>query len=221
MSISAYIESKKLAWSPATITSEEARLKANARFLNMAPELAYAELSNKYKPYTIKTMFIRFNEYLKFERNDNSYAQFLKTNARLFKSAYKRKTVKLNHEEAMQKINTITDQTVKNHALFLLRSGLRISESYGAGAQVTGKGNKTRTVFVERPQVLADQWKLRRALAKLGLTPHDLRKLCATRLVDKGLAPQDLCKVMGWSSIETAFNYLQPKKDDELRELMK
>jgi integrase len=58
-------------------------------------------------------------------------------------------------------------------------------------------------------------------LNKVGLKPHTLRKLCASKLArqDK-IKEQDLLKVFGWASMETASIYLQAKNNEELAALM-
>lgn len=46
-----------------------------------------------------------------------------------------------------------------------------------------------------------------------------LRKLYATKLIEKGCKEADLLKIMGWSHIATAAYYLQPKNDKEIMQL--
>lgn len=222
MSIDAYINSKKLAWSQATITSERSRLKTHAKALESDDASAVYQqlLDNGYKPYTIKTMFVRFSAYLQWSKKNDIFGAFLEQNSRLFKSAYVKDKVPVTYGDVIKYIDSIQDGTVREHLRFLIRSGVRISESYSTGDMVIGKGNKTRKVFVAAPTLRASKTALKRALAPLGISPHDLRKLCATRLVERGASPQDLCYVMGWSDIKTAYNYLQPKKDEEIARML-
>lgn len=220
--IEKYLESKQYAWSPTTIKTVRAKLNAVQHLLKQAPEQAYEEMKGKYGAYTIKQYLIIMDGYRQWETKgkDTRFKSFLKQNARLFRSAYDKKKVALSYSEAARRINTIQDDTVRRSCHFLLRSGVRISEASKCSDTVVGKGNKVRKVFVEAPDSFASVSQIRRALGRLGLKPHDLRKLCATRLVNKGAAPQDLCEIMGWSSIETAYRYLQPSKDSKLKELM-
>lgn len=219
--IEQYLESKKYAWSPSTIKTVRAKLNSTKHLLNRKPEEAFEELSKKYSTYTTKQYLIILGGYDGWKSNSDRFGRFVRDNKRLFRSAYKKRKVGLSYEEAARAISAIQDDETRRTCEFLLRSGLRISEAYCATSTVLGKGNKTRSVFVKAPRRLASQSKVRRALAVVGLRPHDLRKLCATRLVEKGVSPQDLCEIFGWSNIQTAYHYLQPSHDDKLKELMK
>lgn len=220
--IDKYLESKKYAWSPTTIKTVESKLKANSELLNKPVNEVYEAMKGKYGAYTIKQYLIIMDGYRQWRSKgkDTQFRAFLKSNARIFRSAYDKKKVSLSYSEAAKRISTIEDDIVRRSCDFLLRSGVRISEASKSADTVVGKGNKTRKVYVEVPNKIANQSQIRRALGKLGLTPHDLRKLCATRLVEKGVSPQDLCEIMGWNSLETAYRYLQPSKDSKLKELM-
>lgn len=60
-----------------------------------------------------------------------------------------------------------------------------------------------------------------RELKKVGLKPHDLRKLCATELKRQGMSDIDLMKAMGWESITTAKAYLIPLEEAAMEEKFK
>ena len=62
---------------------------------------------------------------------------------------------------------------------------------------------------------------VRKELAKIGLKPHSLRKLLATKLSRSNMTYTDICAIFGWSSLATAQKYLQPLKEDQLKQKMK
>lgn len=220
--IDKYLESKRYAWSPTTIKTVGAKLRANAHLLKQPPEAVYEAMKGRYGTYTIKQYLIIMDGYRQWRSKgkDVQFRAFIKQNARLFRAAYDKKKIAISYTEAAKRISTIQDDAIRRSCDFLLRSGVRISEASKCTDTVIGKGNKARKIYVKVPDKIASQHSIRRALGRLGLSPHDLRKLCATRLVEKGASPQDLCEIMGWSSIETAYRYLQPSKDSKLKELV-
>jgi len=222
-----YLDYHKNAWAETTMKAEEARLHKYLHLSEASPSAAYNELSKQLKPYTIKTLFIRLSHFTQWkidqglEEGPNQYKDFLKMYANKFKHVYDRKPVKIDYQAALRAIKSIADHATRDHAEFLLKSGLRISESYKVkDGYVTGKGGKTRKVFVTPPTILVSQKVLREALSSKGLKPHDLRKLCATNLARNGADAPTLCKVMGWSSITTAYRYLQPIDDKRIEEML-
>lgn len=221
-----YLNEHRFSWAKTTINSEEARLNKYGHLLDKDPACAYAQLLPELKPYTIKTLFIRLSHYQKWRIAQGldqaaTYESFLKKHANKFKHVYDKKEINIDYDTALQRIQTIADHATREHAEFLLRSGLRISESAKVrDGQVVGKGGKTRPVFFDPPKTLVSPKKLRGALAKLGLKPHDLRKLCATRMARKGTDAATLCKVFGWSKIDTAYKYLQAQDNDTIKRLM-
>lgn len=150
----------------------------------------------------------------------NLYEKFRKENARLFKHTYQPTHPTLTFQEAIERVNQIEDGGARSLALQILGSGSRWIEAIQSGTEVTGKGSKVRRVYKpgtsEEPYT-GSYGSFRRALGHVDLKPHELRKLCATRLVAEGLKEADLLKVMGWTSMETAKFYLAPKKDAELK----
>lgn len=152
----------------------------------------------------------------------NPYEVFKKRNARLFKHAYQPKELGISYEEALLKIASIENQEDRNLAYQIIGSGERYCEAVQPEGRVIGKGGKPRDTY--RPKSSDETYKrsyesFRRSLGGVGLKPHSLRKICATRLVEAGLKEADLLKVMGWSSIMTAKSYLQPKKDEDLKRI--
>lgn len=224
--IEQYIESKRLAWSPTTIRSEKYRLLSLMPYLisdNPVDLWTHLTTLGSYSRVTYWTRSVDFWNWLKGNGHRiglNPYEKFRKENARLFKHAYDRRLPTLTFQEAVDKVSKLPDGGARNLALQILGSGTRFCEAIQGSDQVIGKGAKPRSVY--RPETEGGTFtgsyqSFRRALKACGLKPHDLRKLCATRLADAGLTETDLLKVMGWTSMETAKFYLSPKKDDELR----
>ena len=236
--IETYINYHKNAWAPCTLKAEQSRL--NAVFTNYSaalatPESLYVALLPVMKRYSIKTLFIRLSDFYEWGikrglviQKENYYKTFLIEYANRFKHVYTPKKVDISYIEAQQRIATISNEYgLRNKAVQLLSTGMRFTESYTLKDEhVLGKGEKRRRIFNipvstgVTPDVT--YWPLYRALKKVGLTPHMLRKLAATQLARTNkFRPEDLCHIFGWSSIQTASIYLQPKKDSELNNLIK
>lgn len=220
-----YIEAMEQYWSYSTFKSERSRLKALGPILDLAPDAAYKALVDKeLGAYTIKTTLIRLSNFHDWmvetgHTVGNPFIDFKKKVQRTakYRNAYKSSKVPMDYSGALMKIKTMKSKQVKEHALYLLRSGLRITESYTATDKVIGKGGKERAVFGRPPTKLVKPHVLRRALKDIGLSPHMLRKLFATRLANKGMPLHQLCSVMGWSSLSTAQRYLQPTSKQVLQ----
>jgi len=227
-----YIAYNEYAWSPSTLKSESYRLSKLQAYMSMQAKDLYKILIDQgKKPYTIKTTFTRLSKYCDWLieqglKSTNPYKEYMKRNCQVFRYSYKRKVLQYSYQDTLVLIDTIKDNDTKAHAMFLLKSGLRISESYktymiGDHVYVDGKGDKRRRIYHSPPIKLVNKSRLRRALKYVELTPHDLRKLFATKLVESGMNLHDTCKVMGWSNIQTAMNYLQTSNEDELRNFIK
>lgn len=221
--VEAYVGSKKFAWSKATQRSERARLLANLELLNEGPDAVVAKSS--LKAYSLKTLFMRAGELADFANYaPNAYKSYLKDNALLFKNVYERVSVKVSFDEARERVTKITDAKVQRVALAILASGLRANEalSYDGSGQVLGKGAKRRDVFIDDNLAAegVSYMQLYRGLKTVGLKPHDLRKLAATKLAGCGIREADLMAVFGWSSMQTASYYLQTKNKSELKALV-
>ena len=215
--ISNYIDSKNNAWSPATQRSERYRLQALIGVDVRNPELLFETLSTSHKPYTIKTIFIRLGELATWQGLPNIYKTFMERQRRTFKNVYSREIIDADYSDVTARINLIEDEDVKKASSILLTSGLRAHELQTVeGARVLGKGLKERPYFGLQDIPKVSYSRLYRGLRQVGLKPHSLRKLFASRLAQAGLKPEDLCKIMGWSSFETAKWYLQPKNNSEL-----
>jgi integrase len=216
-----YLDSKKNAWSPSTIKSEGYRLKRLAPLVTKQPVEVFEQMRVEgYDAYGIKTAFIRLGEYYSFvfPTKANPFKLFVKENANYFKRAYQSKPVPATFEEVTEKIVAITNEAVREKARQLLLSGMRWTESHTVDEHgyVTGKGGKRRRVFAAKVGNVS-YYAVYKELKQHGITPHMLRKLFATKLGDnKDVTPQDLCKLMGWEDISTAYRYLQPKDEARL-----
>ncbi len=218
--IEAYLKAHESAWAPSTMKSERSRLTQLAPLLHLDPAEVFSRLQTKgMKPYTIKTAFIRVMNLERWARIQPRFAEYMRTHGRRFKHLYVKEEVKVTYEDAMARINNL-EERARRHACSILCTGVRLSESYNIDdGQVVGKGGKTRKVFGQI-EVTVPKSTLQKALKEVGLKPHTLRKLCATRLAENGATPADLCKIFGWSSISTAYQYLQAKDDTRLEALM-
>jgi len=227
--INKYIESKQLAWSPTTIKSEQARLHAALDLINKGAEQLYHEGLKRYSPYALKTLMIRVSAFVDFmgSTDANPFRSFLKTNARLFKNSYTKEEVGITFDEAWKRVNLMDDPVAKQAAQLILKTGLRSAEvlKYDGSGFIIGKGSKIRPVMSN--EALSEEMrseltysKLHKALAKVRLKPHTLRKLVATQLVEAGVREMDLLKILGWSSLTTAVSYLQSKTNKELQTIV-
>lgn len=225
--INAYIESKELAWAKTTLRTERARLNCLTEAELYNPRAAFLRLRKEMGAYSVKTLFTRvssFHDWLIRQRvslaSTNPYREFMVENANLFKNVYKKEVVNVSYAEAVALINTLTNESVRLHALHILKTGLRFTESLTeSGGFVVGKGSKSRRVFgasspngITKPTYAT----FRNALKTVGLKPHTLRKLFASELVNKGVTAPDLMAVLGWSNMQTAASYLQSRKNSEL-----
>lgn len=224
--ISKYIEANKLSWSSSTRVTAAATLRAVAPSLDGNPETLWAAIQYQ-KPYTRQTTWTRVCRFWSWAhpKKPNPYLQWRQSNALAFKNSYKKERLEVTYEQALEKIKSISDQAIQRRALEILYSAQRYCEVVQPlGADILGKGAKTRPNF--RPELPGPQFDKHyvtfyRALKKVGLKPHTLRKLALTRMVDKGATAYDLMEVAGWSSIQTASSYIQPKETARLKEMLK
>jgi integrase len=226
--IKQYLESKKLAWANSTQRSERYRLLSLASVLTGEPHVLWSHLEAVgMAPYTRVTAWTRVTEFWQWMLDEgkvqgrNEYQKFRKTNARLFKNTYNRQPARYSFKQAVSRISRIRQDILRTAAEKLLTNGLRISEIRNLrDGQVTGKGNKSRKYFGQVIGVSVPEHQLREALGRVGLKPHDLRKICASELVKRGASPFELREIMGWSSVETAMSYVK-LEDKRLEQLVK
>lgn len=221
-SIDSYIKDHELSWAPSTLKSERHRLYSVAEFLDGDATRLWNNLEYL-KPYSRLTTWTRVVDFWSWLNPNevNPYETFRKKNARLFRYVYRPREVGVSFQEAVERINRIPNDCDRRRALSMLSSGERYSEAIqNSSGQVIGKGAKPRKVFrsgSSETSINRSYSSLRRSLNQVGLNPHSLRKICATRLAEEGMNEADLMKVMGWSSIVTAKAYLQPKRENEIR----
>jgi integrase len=225
--IEAYLTSKANSWAASTLRSEGHRLRHMAPALDGNPDTLWNALAPQ-APYTRLTSWTRATSYWQWlidqghASGPNLYTKFKRDNGRLFKNVYQPRHPTITFEEAAKRVQSITHPAIRSLALRMLGDGTRYSEAIQRGEVILGKGAKYRTRFSDilaAPAYDGSYSLFRSYLASKGLKPHDLRKLLATKLVSAGLKEADLLKVMGWSSMETAKYYLQPKRDEELRDV--
>ena len=227
--IEQYIEHKSLSWSPSTVRSERYRLRRLIGHDVQDPRALFLKLRMEMKLYSLKTLFVRAGEFYQWlmdsghvEGNQNVFKTFLKENAGAFKGVYAKEKVSVTFKEAREAIHGISDAEVRARALRLLTTGMRYSEAdTEESGYIRGKGSKERRLFGNHQGGDAAAFSksystFRRYLKDVGLKPHTLRKLFASELVHNGVDVSDLQTIMGWSSMQTASSYLQPRKDSEL-----
>lgn len=220
--IAQYLAAHKNAWSKTTLLTEASRLRRLGEDFMKKPEDVLPLWEQRYSAYTLKQNCIRAAHFIDWCLaegllvGNNQWRIYLVRAKAKHKHAYKAKRVDMTFDEAVTCI-TQMDSRVRPAAEALLKSGLRISElARVVDGRVVGKGGRERFTVLES-SVTTNVPLLRQELARFGLTPHALRKLFLTRCAEKGASPQDLCEIAGWSSIQTAFWYLQPQAETKLR----
>jgi hypothetical protein len=176
-------------------------------------------------PYTQKVNFQRVADFWDSFNSENPYSLFLEKNRQLFKNVYITEKIDITYKQAIKRIKNHQNIEFRDWALFMLENGLRFSESLTIeSGRVIGKGGKVREVLYEfkgtkkwsKSSVYF--WQLMKGI---GLKPHTLRKLAATRMIKKGVSVTDVCHILGWSSPQTAMRYVQQSSLDKLREVLK
>jgi integrase len=222
-----YLDYKQTYWSETTMKSEESRLKKILATRASTPDDLYNALVKTAKtPYSVKTAFIRYIDYLGWMGAPSlqAYKDFFQKQYRFFKNAYNPSLPTRSYEQVLADIESLRCVETKKLAKYLLATGLRISEvnKVSATGQVKGKGQKSRMCLLPAELFNVPLQKFRRELRKINLTPHQLRKLFFTRLSRSNkLSVFDLAKLAGWSSITTAQKYVAARADDELKNLVK
>lgn len=227
--IEQYLKDQDLRWSETTKRSERARLLALAPHIDGVPETLWAALKHL-APYSRTTTWTRVVAFVDWAvaagqmSGPNHYRAFRSKNAKQFRNTYQRRIPQLSFEEAVARINQLSVPAIREKAIQLLYSGMRWSESFTLqDGWVVGKGGKRRRVHTLSPSQGAAPFtgsytQFYRELRKVGLKPHDLRKLALNQYVKSGASPFDLAKIAGWSSINTAQSYIE-SSDSELERL--
>jgi len=227
-----YLKSRDLSWSESTKRSERSRLLSIISYLvPHHPEILWKAIEH-FSPYTRTTYWTRVVVFVDWAiRNErmqspNSYKIFKDENRRLFKYVYQRKFPTITFEEAKERIQNISDQAIKRKALEILYSGLRWKESFtycSSTSSICGKGNKPRIIY--KPEIPGPDYKksyatFLRAIKRIGIKPHDLRKLAATFFYKQGLDEFTLLSIMGWEKLDTARAYIKPTSIEEVKTIL-
>lgn len=218
--IDSYIKSNAHRWAQTTLKTEASRLNNHACLLDKDPIEIYKSLSQDLAPYAVKTTMIRLAEFENF-LGERRLKDWIRNNSNLFRNSYVKEKLGTSYEEAVVLIAKIQNEEIKKAALEMLHGGARVSEilTHKKGI-VKGKGGKVRELFLKNPMQQYDLLtypEVYEALKLVGLKPHQLRKLAATRMVKLGFNEAELMRVMGWSTIATASSYLQARRDDEIK----
>lgn len=223
-----YLQDNKDRLAKVTLKNRELRLRKAIKSIELAveePSSFFELVKDDYKAYTLKTLMLEISNWYKWAvregyRSENLWSKEVAKRAQYFKNSYQPKEIGLTYDEMVSRINKIPDNKIKEAARELLGSGLRAQEIRAINAgQTTGKGGKVRKFYGDQRKFEGVSiHQIRRALKKVDLTPHDLRKMFATRLARSGKFDDvTLCKIMGWSSFNTARSYLQPDVDSEIK----
>lgn len=237
--IDAYIANRAKVdeWAESTQKSERYRLRAlESLSLLTTPDELWSSLTKDkgLKPYAAKTAMIRAGDFLEYlmgkgvvaKMDANPIRAWMRNPPKSFRTAYKPKTVMMTFEEAKERIHTIEDDGIRQKALQLLATGMRVTESDNVDDEgcVVGKNGEAREVRMAK-RYTAEKYDKHRAtlwrhLKKVGLTPHMLRKICATKYAQMGCQEADLMKLMGWKTSSMATIYVQAQRQDEMAEKM-
>lgn len=235
--ISEYLEIKKNAWTKQTLITVKSVLE---RYGNSVQRKQSAEALvklfelNGIKRYTQQTYMMYLRGFWRYMHDEEApYAEFLKANKQLFKNAYGRKTVNCTFEKAQKTLHDLPPSLEREACLRMLLSAQRASEAglYRGESNkqeninedtIVGKGGRVRANLSPIGTDPVSYFRVYTYLREhLGISPHDLRKLALTRAGDNGASAADLCEIAGWTSIETAYYYLQPKDKERLKGMMK
>lgn len=215
--VDSYLSAMTSIWAPSTMRSERARMRRLTPLLHLPPEELWAELKRRYSPYAAQTAYtrvVRFYDWLNADA-PNPYKKYRAAYPSAFRNLYQRSQPRLSFDEALARVEKISDKDSREKARELLTTGLRVSEYEKVEkSEVVGKGGKRRRVFGNVSKRRPKARVFRTELKRVGLgTPHDLRKLFAQRLVEKGVGVFDLMEVMGWSNLNTAQSYVTASRD--------
>lgn len=222
-----YIKDNKDRLAKTTITNRQARLRkqiANIEASGEDPSLFFDLVKGSMSAYSLKTVMLEISNWYKWAvregiKKDNPWSREVAKRAQYFKGAYKPKRLEMTYDEMVEKINKVSCDQVREASREILRTGVRISETRTADSdKVTGKASKVRKFYGDSRKFKGvSVHQIRRGLKEVGLTPHDLRKMFATRLARSGKFDEvTMCEVMGWESFDTAKSYLQPEKQSEI-----
>jgi hypothetical protein len=204
------------------------RLRKLVQYLDGNPSTLMNYLAEHQSPYTRVTSWsfvITFWNWLVKHgfKKSNPYITYKEEHSHFFNHAYKIERLAITFEEAEARIQKLPPD-FRKRALEMLYSAQRYCEAaQPRGLEILGKGNKLREDCrpdLEGPDYRKSYASFYRALKKIGLKSHTLRKLALTKLVAEGCNEYDLMAFAGWSSIKPATSYIQPKRMSHLKSLL-
>ncbi len=225
-----YIESRKESWSDTTFKNERYRLRGVTIAMLHDPKALWDYLTKdrKLKPYSAKIAFVRAGEVLEYaireglmKRGPNVIKDWMRDHENKFKNSYVKKEVELTYDEALSRIHRIERDDIREKALQLMGTGMRYKESttLTKSGRVVGKGGLVRDVpggkEMQNDFGLSYHTFLRH-LKLIGLTPHMLRKLAATKAKEMGASDADMMKAFGWKTNSMLAQYEQAHRQKEL-----
>jgi site-specific recombinase XerD len=216
--VEAYLKDMELAWSKKTLKDAKSALNRVLPALTGDSRALWDDLVKTQSGYSRVTTWgivSRFWDFA-FPDEENPYRTFQKKNKRLFKDQYFKKPATLSIEDAKEKIESISDPSIRKKALELLYSGMRWGESLNVKEDVCdGKTGKRKVVIpkIEGPKYEKSYLTFLRALKDVGLKPHDLRKIGLTEVVKAGADVFELQKIAGWKSLNSAASYIGVKPE--------
>ncbi len=220
--IERYIEDQKYAWAETTQRSERHRLASVERQIDNGVDAVWISLAGL-KPYSRVQTWNRICHFIDWcienghRSGPNEFKQFRKKNARQFKHVYERRVPTVTYHQARKLIEGIEDEGIREKCLELLGGALRwIDSARREGEFTRGKGGKLRRVYApeSRDTGPVGYDAVYRTLKKLGLTPHQLRKIRLNHLKDKGATIYELMEIAGWQDPKTAMAYLKASEEN-------
>lgn len=221
--------------SPKTVKSIKERLSAllNKGLLSNDANKMNKILTNNYSQRSKLATWsdlTKFYDYLQATKQvdpPNPFKKFKSLNKSLFKSDSNRQHINFTFDEAKEMISKIKDPRFMAKATELLHTGLRWQDSLSIdqNGYCVQKGGKKRKVFVignipigNSTLIKSNYHAFLKALKKVGLKPHDLRKIFANHCVKElGLNVYEIQRLLGHSSINTSQYYVSVN-DDSLQE---
>lgn len=207
-----YLRAKKNSWAASTRRSERHRMKVLLRAIedsgDLGAEGVFKALSHHLSPYSLNTYMVRYAAWQSWAGNTEP-KRWMDENRNHFKYSYERKIPLIGLQKAKELIGKVKDEEVKKAALLILSTGMRTCElKTFDGSTVVGKGSKRRKIFTDKKPISVEYSRLYWELKKVGLKPHDLRKIYATEVVKRGATQWELLDIMGWSNVQTATSYV-------------
>lgn len=223
--IEQYLAHNKERWNAMTLRTRRSHLNSMRACINGEPGFLWNHLEKHYSSYTRTILWTSIGAFWDWyaPRQQNPYKNWKKSHAQRFKHSYERSPATMSYRDAKDKIERCLEGAARDRALYILNTGARWIESgVQEGFRVRGKGGKIRRLLPLEEGLKNANIAYRtfvRHLGKIGLTPHDLRKIYATELARRGATIYEICQLLGWEDINTALCYIGCTEDrfEELR----